>query len=415
MVSYINAKKTIQMAIANNGVETAKTIAASFDTISYQQFLKNPEPNEYYWTIRNYLYRAKEHTGALYIYVVKIDNPKVAHTMITGFPPDYKETYIGKKSTIPEEQVRQAYYRGGTYYSDIIDDGKYGKYLSAGAPIKDKNGKIIGFLGVDISTNILDTISHKVIKSSIPTFISVILFTIIIIISVTMLQKWYQNVLKSQINETEESYIKEMHLLFNSLKSLRHDFINHIQVIHGLLKLKNYNQAFEYVDSLSKEVKLDNLIPLNIQNPALLVLFQKKWVTAQSHQIELSFDVSDDHFSDIKTTDMIKIMSNLIDNAMDATISGTDENRKMEVVCHKENDHYLFEVANTGPEIAPHIKKRIFDSGFSTKEEKKGKQRGQGLYIVKEIVEEYHGKIFVYSNKRETRFRILIPLKTKDV
>lgn len=412
--SYINTKSTVKMTISNNSIELAKAIASSFDTESYQRFLKNPEQNEDYWKIRNYLYRAKENTGALYVYVLKIDNPKVSHVMITGFPPELKENNIGMACTVPEELVKGAYYHGTSYFSDIIDDGKYGKYISAGAPIKDDDGKVICFLAVDIATDMLNTIFKEVMKKSMPIFVFSILFTIIVIISITALQKWYRTQLKSGITKTEEVYEKELHSLFHSIKSLRHDFINHLQVVHGLLKIKSYDKAFEYVDSLSKEVKFANLVPLNIQNPALLVLFQKKWVVAQSKQIEISFDVSDDHFQFIKTTDIIKIFSNLIDNAMDAAVLGTDHHHKIEVVCYNENDHYLFEVANSGKEIPSHIKKHIFESGFSTKQEESRGQRGQGLYIVKEIVEKYDGNIFVYSNKIETKFRISIPIQLEQ-
>ncbi|WP_308302327.1 GHKL domain-containing protein [Bacillus sp. V5-8f] len=41
----------------------------------------------------------------------------------------------------------------------------------------------------------------------------------------------------------------------------------------------------------------------------------------------------DDSFNTIKTTDLIKLLSNLIDNAIEATIALPEQERKMNIVC----------------------------------------------------------------------------------
>lgn len=45
----------------------------------------------------------------------------------------------------------------------IVDDPQYGKYLSGFVPIKDKQGKIIGILGVDINADEVGAIGSKVV------------------------------------------------------------------------------------------------------------------------------------------------------------------------------------------------------------------------------------------------------------
>ncbi|NGT12625.1 ATP-binding protein, partial [Clostridium perfringens] len=63
---------------------------------------------------------------------------------------------------------------------------------------------------------------------------------------------------------------------------------------------------------------------------------------------------------------------------------------------------------NNGPEIPDKILNKIFDSGFTTKENKES-NNGFGLAIVKELVESYNGKIQVSSTDEFTEFTIYLP------
>lgn len=57
---------------------------------------------------------------------------------------------------------------------------------------------------------------------------------------------------------------------------------------------------------------------LNIDHPGLSILLQTKKLTAQNHNIDMEFTIAENAFPNIKTTDLIKILSNLIDNAIEA-------------------------------------------------------------------------------------------------
>ncbi|MGK9983414.1 Spo0B domain-containing protein, partial [Salmonella enterica subsp. enterica] len=62
--------------------------------------------------------------------------------------------------------------------------------------------------------------------------------------------------MKKVVGETENTYQEEFRSFVTSVRSIRHDFINHIQVLYGLLQLQYYPRAMEYMKSLMKEVKL---------------------------------------------------------------------------------------------------------------------------------------------------------------
>ncbi|CAM5207674.1 Histidine kinase OS=Lysinibacillus sphaericus OX=1421 GN=LS41612_14980 PE=4 SV=1 [Lysinibacillus sphaericus] len=55
---------------------------------------------------------------------------------------------------------------------------------------------------------------------------------------------------------------------------------------------------------------------------------------------------------------------------------------------------------------------QIFKQGFTTKKAELGKIRGQGLFIVKEVVKKYNGTISIQSTAQfETTAIVIIPLK----
>ncbi|GLC87031.1 ATP-binding protein [Lysinibacillus piscis] len=408
--SYVKIKKTVEEAIANQTIEAAKSIADTFDVDTYQRFLQEPERNEEYWRIREYLNDARIKIGALYVYTLKVENPEVMKALIIGMPRSISKGFdIGETATVPAKQVKQAY-EGETFVTEVLKDEKYGDYLSVGAPIKNKDGQIIGYLGVDISVDMLNGIKGKVIADNFFIFIFNGVFIIIVIASFLLLQRWYQKEMAKEVEVTEDTYQTEIKALITSITSLRHDFINHIQVINGFLQLDRPEQAQQYLFSLSKEVQAIKSLKLNIDNPGLSILLQTKKLTAQNHHIDMEFTIMQNDFSKIKTTDLIKVLSNLIDNAMDATSELPEEQRKITIRCCAHDTHYEFEVTNTGPTIAN--VDMIFKKGFSTKRAEQGKVRGQGLFIVKEIVHKYDGRIDIHSSKSSVTTAIVhIPIK----
>lgn len=224
-------------------------------------------------------------------------------------------------------------------------------------------------------------------------------------------QVWLRREVTSQVGDTEETYQGEFQSMLHTMRSIRHDFINHIQVIQGLLKLGREDRALEYVNSLTSEVESMEL-PLKVKNPALLILLQSKWVRAQNDKVDMHLFVDEQPFQKMKSIDLIKILSNLIDNAFDATLLLPESERFISIEAKSTSTMYLFKVENLGPNIPKDFVNKIFQAGFSTKKERLGVPRGDGLSIVKQVVDRYGGEINIHSNKNSTTFIVKIPVKS---
>ncbi|MGE7623503.1 GHKL domain-containing protein [Viridibacillus sp. NPDC096237] len=409
-ISYLKMKKTVEESIANQSLEAAKSIATEIDIETYQKFLNNPMKNEYYWELTNYLNDARKKLGALFVYTLEVDNPKISKVMIGGLPKELDEGYsIGEICTVPEAQVKRAY-QGDTFVTGVIEDPNNGSYVSVGAPIKNEEGTVIGYLAIDIGVNTLNDIKGKVLKNNLFMLVFNGVFILVVIGSFLFLQRWYQKEVTKEVGYTEDTYQSELKTLITSISSIRHDFTNHIQVLHGLLQLGEVGQAQQYLSSLSKEVQAIESLKLNIDHPGLSILLQTKKLAAQNYSIDIDFTISHDSFDKIKTTDLIIILSNLIDNAIDAAIELPEAERKIMIDCQANDTKYVFKITNTGPEIIEN--EYIYKQGYSTKKAEQGKIRGQGLFIVKEVVNKYNGKISIDSSTElETTATVEIPLK----
>lgn len=121
---------------------------------------------------------------------------------------------------------------------------------------------------------------------------------------------------------------------------------------------------------------------------------------------------------------MRRIINNLVDNALAATVEKTDkESGRIVIRTHYDNVLKIarIDVEDNGPGIPSHLRERIFEPYVTTKVH----GTGLGLAIVKRMVEDHHGFIRAFSDgKTHTRFVIELPvvesagqqqiLRTKD-
>ena len=86
---------------------------------------------------------------------------------------------------------------------------------------------------------------------------------------------------------------------------------------------------------------------------------------------------------------VLRVLSNLVSNACDATDDQTD--RTVVFRANFEGEHLRLQVGDSGHGLDPSISEAVFRKGFSTKSMRRGS--GLGLSICKELVERLGGKI----------------------
>lgn len=109
-------------------------------------------------------------------------------------------------------------------------------------------------------------------------------------------------------------------------------------------------------------------------------------------------------------SELNQVWTNIIDNAIDA-MNGKGE---ITIRTHAADNQVLVEIANNGPGIPDEIQSRIFEPFFTTKAP--GQGTGLGLHISHDIVvNRHHGQLLVASKPGETKFQVILPVRSTQI
>jgi Signal transduction histidine kinase regulating citrate/malate metabolism len=191
------------------------------------------------------------------------------------------------------------------------------------------------------------------------------------------------------------------------LKKLKHDYGSEISGLYGLYQLGNIEKLGEVLKSIiEKNESLNPNISINTQSNPVIASVMNTAVLANIDVIILD-DANYDNLS-ISDNELIKLLSNIIKNSID--VLNNVSNPMIKFRSYSNYNGITLVIINNGPEIPSSIKNKIFEPGFSTKENSNS-DRGYGLCIVMDILNKCHGKINLDSNKNWTQFKIEIPYK----
>jgi len=193
------------------------------------------------------------------------------------------------------------------------------------------------------------------------------------------------------IQETEYKrqmfYIKNIEDMLKSIKAQRHDFINHINCIYGLLQLNKPEDAKKYIDRLAKEALVFNNI-IDTGNPVLSSLLSTKISVAERNNIQIYTDIRLPEKISIEPIDISIIIGNLLDNALEACVELEHDDKSIELEVYVRGNNLMIKVRNSKSESikadAVHLEGR-----YTSKADKEN--HGFGLFNIKQAVHKYDG------------------------
>lgn len=209
--------------------------------------------------------------------------------------------------------------------------------------------------------------------------------------------------LKQLYESLKESYTN-VERLNSELRSQRHDYLNHLQVVYGLMELQEYEDLQKYLEPVFKNMMKTGKA-LKTSKPAINALLKAKMDEAEGKGIDLYVEVKSD-LKELVVEDweLCKVLANLIDNAMTALEEQPGE-KKLRVDVIEDKENYIFSVSDNGPGIPTHLQETVFKQGYSTKSEE---GHGMGLFIVANVIKAYKGSIELKSEE-ETIFTFRFP------
>ncbi|UKS28860.1 methyl-accepting chemotaxis protein [Paenibacillus sp. HWE-109] len=174
-----NAKSAGMETISSYGIRLAESYSKGMDAGKLEQFLKEPKENDLYWTIRQELDTYRKQIGALYVYIVRIDDKSQPLIMIDGQPKDSDSASPINEVTDISEAAVQKLLKSESTSSDLIENPKYGKYISTYSAVKNADGKMIAILGIDTEAGELERMTSSLMKSNVPIYILMLVLTLL--------------------------------------------------------------------------------------------------------------------------------------------------------------------------------------------------------------------------------------------
>lgn len=218
---------------------------------------------------------------------------------------------------------------------------------------------------------------------------------------------------EDELKEKEGEYrqfknqINMYHTMRESLerqKERAHEYKNHILCVDALAKEKKYPELEQYISGIRDSFYMErNAIDTN--NVIVNTILNEKYYEMMNKGIVFVFRINDLSSIKIGDEDLVVILSNLLDNAIEACQK--QEGKKIiKLKFMTDEDGVILSVKNT------HSGLMGMDQGqFYTTKTMRREEHGIGIKNIKRVIEKYGGTYSIKMDEKEFYFAILFPLK----
>ena len=195
----------------------------------------------------------------------------------------------------------------------------------------------------------------------------------------------------------------------DTLRAQTHEFANQLHTISGLVQLGEYDSVHDFVGALTRRrAEISDAVTQRISDPAVAALLIAKTSLAAESGVALTID-ADSHLSALDpalATDVITLLGNLIDNAVDVS----EGSRTARVTVHIDDaEGMTVSVTDSGPGVPEHLREEIFARGVTSKPDVPG-GRGIGLALVRLVSAQLGGTVEITdAPSGGARFSVELP------
>lgn len=203
-----------------------------------------------------------------------------------------------------------------------------------------------------------------------------------------------------------------------ALRSQAHEAANRLHTVVSLIELGRTREAVEFAtEELELAQALTDQVVTAVAEPVLAALLLGKAAQANERGVELALSPGSrlDHLEDeplpdgLAGRDLVTLVGNLIDNAVEAAASGSAAARRVTVTVVRGADGaLLLRVGDTGDGVPPGSADVVFERGWSTKDDRPA--HGIGLALVRQTARRHGGTVEVgTSPEGGAEFTVRIP------
>lgn len=189
--------------------------------------------------------------------------------------------------------------------------------------------------------------------------------------------------------QTQDTQVRALH---QSIRRLKHDMKNHFMVVAAYLNAKEYEEAKAYTSEILDKL---NAVHSYVETGNLLMnhIVNEKFEYARGQGIGIKAEIENLSFERMKSIDFSAMLSNMLDNAIEASQKEKEIKPEIYVSIFQKQDYQVICVKNkiSSSVLAENPKLS------TTKSEKN--LHGMGIAQTKDIVEKYGGMYDCYEEE----------------
>lgn len=199
-----------------------------------------------------------------------------------------------------------------------------------------------------------------------------------------------------------EKYYEEVQTMYQQMRTWRHDYKNHLQVMKAHLDMGEYQELAEYIKSLDEELnRIDKVIETG--SLALDAILNSKIALAKAKQIRVNVKVILPPQLAVPDYDLCVLLGNLLDNAIEGCESQREgELRFLRIYIGVLREQLYLSVSNS------------HDIGVKKEGNRyrstKASDRGLGILSIDSIAARYHGYVNRQNDESVFVTEVLLPL-----
>lgn len=211
-----------------------------------------------------------------------------------------------------------------------------------------------------------------------------ILFFIIIVIYIMYIEKKNEiHLVNSQNNLIEKNY-QEMFLLYQKRERVFHDMKNHLAVLSMLIAERDLDRAESYIGKVTEPIlKLEH--KKYTGNRIVDIILADKIEKAENNDIDFMVKTGIISEGRIQDIDWCSILSNLLDNAIEACLKLKESERWIKININQNECATIINISNT---FDGKIQR---DNGWLKSSKNNEYMHGLGIKSVQNSVEKYNG------------------------
>lgn len=262
------------------------------------------------------------------------------------------------------------------------------------------------FPGVAVVLNIVLMVTGTQQPATRMTMLLTFGMSVAVLVHIAIVQMFNDQVVQGQASHfqaaLEQQRAEALMESYTAQRRLTHEFTNHIAALDALLRQGDLIGAQEYLSSVSKVVAAGTTI-LDTHNPLLDSLLSRKYEEAAQQGVELYFDLCDLKDLPFCGTDLVIVISNLLDNAIRAAAQAKPP--EVYLRARRNEEEYLISVRNR---VQKDLELVDGELPRSTKAEP---GHGMGLVNVREVLDRCRCEYTLSCRDRWFRFTCAVPTR----